>query len=301
MIEVLATTLAVILIVIVVKYCKIKRELDRFASIMNEIHGQCTNRQLDIGIQQPQVARLAIAVNDLYEDINAERATHRAAINEAHNGMANISHDLRTPLTSVLGYLKLLKDANNTEEQNIYYLDVALRKAQDLSQLVENLFELAKLESGGYAFEFQRLDAVSILAEELAASYAQMSEHDISPEVELPDVALWIVGDKNALQRIFANLLQNMVKHGREPMHIRCITQDKTVCIEFSNKADGIKNADIPKLFQRFFTADRMRSGKNTGLGLAIVKDFIEHMNGEIEVSLRGDKLTFSLSFPLVA
>ena len=112
--------------------------------------------------------------------------------------------------------------------------------------------------------------------------------------------SLWIIGDPDALHRIFANLLQNMARHGQAPMQIISGTKDGSAYFHFSNNAPVLQKKDILLIFQRFFTADRMRSGKDTGLGLAITKEFVEQMNGHIFAELEQEVLTISLSFGLI-
>lgn len=292
--------LAALLAVLLARYYMLKLELGRMASAMGEVHRSGGNRQLTIGTQQPQLARLATAVNVLYDDIDADRAANRTAMDEMRQSLTNISHDLRTPLTSILGYIKLLQGGANTPQQEISYLDIARQKAETLNQLVGGLFELARLESGGYAFRHERLDANTLLAEELAGIYTQMQEKDVLPQVHLPEAPLWVIADRDALGRVFANLLGNMARHGQAPMQVWGGTEDKMVVFRFSNKASSLSPGDIDQLFNRFFTADRMRSGKDTGLGLAIVKEFVDQMNGSISAGLKDETLTFTLLWPQV-
>lgn len=297
MLGIVTGLLAIGLIVAVARYRLLRRELGRMARAMDDIHSQHTGRQLTINTQVPQVAELATQINTLYDDVDAEQAASRAAMDEMRQSMANISHDLRTPLTSILGYLKLLQGGGNAPEQAASYLAIAQRKAQSLNQLVGGLFELARLESGGYVLQQQRLDAGAVLADELAAAYTRMMESGIEPEVSLDDKPLWIIGDKNALGRVFANLIQNMIKHGLAPMQISAQATGGTVVVRFANRVEGLDPEVVDQLFGRFFTNDRMRSGKDTGLGLAIVKALVEQMNGQVEAVLEGDMLAFVLTW----
>lgn len=297
--QILAIVFAAAFVVVLVRHILLRRELARMADAMAETHDRRDTRQLTIGTQQREVARLAVAINTLYDDVDADRAANRTAIDEVRQSMTNISHDLRTPLTSVLGYLKLLRKEGNAPEQNEHYLDVAYTKAEALNRLVGGLFELARLESGGYTFEPKRLDAAALLAEELAGAYTQLEERGLLPEVELAEGGLFIVGDGDALRRVFANLLQNMVKHGAAPMRVYGGGEDGRAVFRFSNPAPALTQADAAQLFDRFFTADRMRSGKDTGLGLAIVQEFTRQMNGTATAQLADGTLTFTVSFPL--
>ena len=296
---ILSFILIVAVAVLAVRYRLLKRELRRMTETMKEIHSLDTNRQLTIGLQQPELAALAGTVNTLYDDVAAEKAAYRTGMDEIRQSMANISHDLRTPLTSIMGYLKLMGNTANSPEQNGRYLEVAQRKSAQLHRLVNGLFELARLESGGDTFSLQRLDAAMLLGEELAGVYTQMEERGIAPAVRMPAESLWVIGDKAAFSRIFANLLQNMLKHGGEPFAVSAARETDEAVFRFSNGAPQLTEVDAKQLFKRFFTADRMRSGENTGLGLSIVKEFSEQMNGSVQAVLDQGTLTFTLRWPL--
>lgn len=296
---ILSFILIIAVAVLAVRYQLLKRELHRMTEGMKEIHSLDTNRQLTIGLQQPELAALAGTVNTLYDDVAAEKASYRTGMDEIRQSMANISHDLRTPLTSIMGYLKLMGNTENSPEQNERYLEVVQRKSAQLHRLVNGLFELARLESGGYTFSLQRLDAAMLLGEELAGVYTQLEEKGIAPAIQMPETALWVIGDKAAFSRIFANLLQNMLKHGQNPFAVSASIEKDEAVFRFSNGAPHLTEADASQLFQRFFTADRMRSGENTGLGLSIVKEFSEQMNGSVEAALENGILTFTLQWPL--
>lgn len=156
---------------------------------------------------------------------------------------------------------------------------------------------MARLEADSYGFELERLDAATVLSEELAGFYDVFTAAGQQPAIELA-APLWIIGDKSALTRVFANLLQNMAKHGAQDIRVTGGSKDGKTVLTFSNRARELFEDDARQLFQRFFTADRMRSGENTGLGLAIVKEFVEQMKGQISCRLENEILTFTLIWP---
>ena len=300
MIYFLLAIVALALAVSIARYCMMKSELTKLADAMDDNHAADTCRQLTIGVRQTQISRLASSINTLYDDIDTDRAANRMSLEELRKDMTNISHDLRTPLTSIIGYIKLMQNDSASAEKQRHYLTVVSQKAQDLNSLVSGLFELTLLESGDHLFQYRQCDANAMLTEELAGIYTQFDKQDIPPEVKLQEGPIWIIGDNDALHRIFSNLLQNMVKHGQAPMQISSCVENGCACFLFSNKAPKLQDEDIPLLFQRFFTADRMRSGNDTGLGLAIVKEFTGQLGGNISAGLQDGLLTISLSFRLV-
>lgn len=296
--QLLVVLLAAALGIVVARHLMLKRELNRLAACIEEIQIAESNRQLTVECHQPELVQLVVAINRLYDDIAAEKVDHRTAMDEIRGTMSNISHDLRTPLTSIIGYLKLLRGSQLSPEAQAH-LEVAYRKAEDLNRLVTGLFEVARLENQGYTFEHQRLDVAAALGEELAAIYTQMQARGLHLSVQLPQEPLWVIGDKTAFSRMFANLLQNMAKHGQPPMEVSATAQNKMAVLRFSNHAPGLTQEDTRQLFSRFFTADRMRSGQNTGLGLTIVKAFAEQMQGTVTAQLQNDTLTIELFLPL--
>ena len=299
MVYVLVGALTLALAAAVLYNFMMKKELSSLAAVMERDHAAGTYRQMRVGVPQRQIARVAASINRLYSDIDADRAATRSSIEEIHEGIANISHDLRTPLTSIIGYLKLIQNEETSDEKKSDYLHIAYQKEQSLNILVSGLFELSVLESGKNTVRYQRVDANATLAEELASSYVQFDKLGVSPTLQLYEAPLWVIGDSDMLHRVFANLLQNMIKHGQPPMELASGIENGAACFRFSNKAPELLEKDVPLIFKRFFTADRMRSGKGTGLGLAIVKECVEQMGGHIFAEQEQGVLTISLFFDL--
>lgn len=287
--------LSLLLVTVTAKWLLLKREIGHITETVRDIHGRQTNQRVTISSRDKNVAALANAINGLYGDIYEERGNHRHALDEMRQSMANISHDLRTPLTSIIGYVKLLQDGSNTPEKQAHYLSVVFGKADYLNRLIGDLFELARLETGIYPFEMERLNITALLQEELAGFYDVFDTGGAQPVIELPAGPLWATGDRQALSRVFSNLLQNMVKHGMHDIRITGKSDSGGITLAFSNRAEEMEQEDVERLFQRFFTTDRMRSRESAGLGLSIVKELVEQMGGTISAELTGEILTFTI------
>lgn len=292
--------LSAALAVVLVKWLLLRREVSAMARSVKSISAQNTNRQLRVATQDRQIAQLANAVNELYEDVDRICAEQMQAGDELRQNMADISHDLRTPLTSILGYLGLLAKPDNTPAQQKEYLAVATEKAEALRRMVDALFELARLEAGAYHFTLEKLDGADVLVQEIAACYGPFAETGQAPDIDLPDVPLYLLADRLALQRVFANLLQNILRHGGTNVRIAAAKSEGRAVFIFCNKAPNLVPKDIEHLFERSYTGDKTRGDKNTGLGLSITREFTRQMGGEIAAELKDGNLRITLAWPAV-
>lgn len=299
--EWIAVVAVVLLVVVAACLVSLQWELRRLTRRIRQVDPAGSNQRLTISSGNRQVTELAAAVNELYEAAYQERGRHTRAMEELRDSMANISHDLRTPLTSIIGYVKLLQKEGDLPGEAGRYLSVIAGKAESLHRLIGSLFVLARLDAGAYGFELERIDAGAILAEELAGFYPALTEGGRQPEITLAEQPLWIIADRSAVTRIFSNLLNNMIRHGGEHLKVTGGTERGKAVFAFSNDAGDLREEDVSRLFQRFFTADRTRSGENTGLGLSIVKEFAEHTNGKIECLLDDKTVTFRLEWEISA
>lgn len=300
--EILLIILLVLLLgVALLKLLMLRREFRSITGAIYRIQGQKTNERVRVSTQDKQVLALANAVNGLCDEMHDSQLEHVQAMEELRASMANISHDLRTPLTSIVGYLQLLRADGNTPEQERHYIEVALRKASNLGELINNLFTLTRLDAGAYPLQLERLDVGQLLSEELAGFYDALTDRDIQPVVDLYEGSLTVAGDRGAIARIIANLLQNMLKHGNQEIAIASKAEQKEARLLFTNRAADLRPEDVDKLFQRFYTADRTRKGgESTGLGLSIASEFAGALGGRLEAALEGEMLTITLALPLI-
>ena len=262
-------------------------------------------RQLRRLEEQDSVSRVRLeapnaAAEALLEEVNRllalrqeERAEGRARERELRRQISNISHDLRTPLTSILGYLQLLEEGGLTEEQQTEYLGVIRGRAQTLQRLITSFYDLSRLEGGEFPLEKQRVDLRAVFSELLASFYTDFTEAGFEMEVDLPADLPPVQADPGGALRIGTNLLRNALDHGAGPMSIRLWQEGGAVISSFANAAPGLEEEDVPRVFERFFTADKMRTGRNTGLGLAIVKTLGEQMGCTVAAS--GDQERFEI------
>jgi hypothetical protein len=236
-------------------------------------------------------------INALLRSDEEERASFCRREKALRQQIANVSHDLRTPLTSILGYLQLLEGEDLTPEQRREYLDIVEGRARVLQSLIASFYDLSRLEAGEYPITRERVDLRDVIGELLAAFYDEL-EGKFQVTVDLPEDLPPIWGDRAALTRVYSNLLRNALEHGEGELSISAVREEGRVVTCFTNGGATLKPEDLPHVFDRFFTSDQPRSGRNTGLGLAIVQVLARQMGGKAEASLGGDRFTVRLTWP---
>ncbi len=225
-------------------------------------------------------------VNALMELCQAERADARRREQELRRQIADVSHDLRTPLTSILGYLQLLEDEDLPPARRAEYLAVIQGRAATLQSLITSFYDLSRAEGGQWELAREPVDLARVVGDQLAAAYEQLEDAGLRVEAELPGDLPRIWGDPKAVTRVVSNLLTNVLRHGSDHLSVRLSREGERVVSRFANAAPDMPAGDAPRVFERFYTGDRTRSGQNTGLGLAIVKALCERMGAQVSAAL---------------
>ena len=235
---------------------------------------------------------LLSAVNRLLELREADEAEHRRQEHAIRQQISNISHDLRTPLTSILGYLQLLEGDSLTAEERREYLGIVRGRAKALQSLITSFYDLSRLEGGEYPLSREKVDLYHVLSELVAEFYNDFEQSGFDMTVELAPGLPAVTADPAGVLRVFTNLIRNALEHGQKRMSILLYRQEETVVSAFSNDAAGLTREDVEHVFDRFFTADKMRTGQSTGLGLAIVKALVGQMGHRVTAALDGEMFT---------
>ena len=252
------------------------------------------NKKLRISLSNKQIEKLAGIIN---EKKHLEQKTNIQIIQEKEqlkHSIANISHDLRTPLTSIQGYLTLLKDCEDKEEQE-HYFSVIQAKTDYLTELVQIFYDLSLIESDDYILGIEKIDVNRIVTDCLINKYNELKE--LSPTIKIENAPVWITGNAVACKRIIDNLVTNAIRYSNDYIEI-VIDADGIFTVK--NTTSELKNIDVNILFQKFYTVDTSRSNGNTGLGLYIVKELLNKIEGGIkEISYKNNILTVSVYFKL--
>ena len=230
---------------------------------------------------------LLTAINTLLDLREQEEGDYRRQERAIRQQITNISHDLRTPLTSILGYLQLLEGEGLTAEERREYLAIVQGRAKTLQSMIVSFYDLSRLEGGEYPLSRERVDLYHVLSELVAEFYNDFEGFDMT--VELREGLPSVTADPAGVLRVFTNLIRNAMEHGRSRMSILLYQEGDEVVSVFANDAPGLTPEDVEHVFDRFFTADKMRTGQSTGLGLAIVKALVERMGHTVSAELEGD------------
>lgn len=249
-----------------------------------------TNTLIDISSSDPYMRHLAAEINVQLRLLRKEHHRYSQGDWELKEAVTNISHDLRTPLTAINGYLGLLEQEEKSG--NIQrYLSQIQNRTEVLINLTEELFRYSIVTSS-HSLNCECMDLVRALEECLVSFYAVMKEKNIEPQIELPEEPIWMQLDPGAVSRIFSNIISNAIKYSDGDLAV-IMTADGTVV--FSNTAQNLNAVTVGRLFDRFYTVEASRN--STGLGLSIAKLLIERMGGSIEAIYSDNKLQIKITF----
>lgn len=251
-----------------------------------------TNILIDISSGDKNVRRLANTINGQLRKLRTERRRFQQGDLELKNAVTNISHDLRTPLTAICGYLELLEQEEKSEVVN-RYIGVIKDRVDILTQLSEELFRYSVIISTKDNTIREQVIINTVLEESIAAFYTVLTERNIVPEIELSEIKVIRMLDRSALSRVFSNLISNVIKYSDGDLKIVLSENGE---VTFSNMASGLDEIQVGRLFDRFYTVEAAR--KSTGLGLAISKTLVEQMNGTISATYENGRLSIHVFFP---
>ncbi|CAM2741295.1 HAMP domain-containing sensor histidine kinase [Hathewaya histolytica] len=236
-----------------------------------------------------EIEELIYAINNLFLKKEEVELEYRKIDQELKENIANISHDLRTPLTAILGYCDLLSKSNLTTESR-EYVHIINKKSKVLHQLVDDFYDFSRIISKDYPINLECINVGDLLKEVLFEYYEDFVHSTSQLDIEIPDEDIKVISDADALRRIFSNLISNMLHHGTGEYKIRLYKREKNVCISFENQVMFMDIASMERIFERSYTMNSSRSSSRSGLGLSIVKELVYRLNHDLEPSLE-DKI----------
>lgn len=270
---------------------------------LKEIQDEGSGERVMVFTDDKELMELAAQINRLLEKNAKVEADFRRLEISSGKMLSNISHDLKTPLTVIKGYLEIMRTSCEAQADaeasavsevqagpqvwvDLRMLRKAEQKASSLMELIDSFFSLAKLEAGDTDIRLSRLDVCEVCRESVLDFYEILTETDFQVEVELPEASVFVQADREALQRILSNLVSNVIRYGSEGKYLGVFlrTDEQWAYIDVVDRGKGIDSAFAQSVFDRLFTMEdsRSRSVQGNGLGLTIAKRLAEQMGGDL-------------------
>ncbi|MBE6595955.1 MAG: HAMP domain-containing histidine kinase [Ruminococcaceae bacterium] len=282
------TLLSITIAVLAVKILTLQRAAREITVAFSERLSTDTNTLIGISSRDKHMLALASGINEQLRLLRDQRRRYLHGDKELKDAVTGLSHDLRTPLTAIYGYLELLKKEEKSENVT-RYLAFIENRTEAMRQLTEELFRYSVILSTQNVTP-EAVDVGAMLEESLASFYGAFVERGIEPRITFPDARVVRVLDKGALSRILGNVLSNALKYSEGDLAIT-LTDGGT--LSFTNRAPGLDEVQVGRLFDRFFTVESARN--STGLGLAIAKTLAERIGGRISAQYEQAQLTILL------
>ena len=281
--------------IIIWKYQRQVKDICRqLAFLMKHDSNMLIHREFGLG----GIGMLSDRLNDLLELRRKEKRYYQEKETLIADTYTNLSHDIRTSLTSLDGYFQLMEACENVEEQR-RYLNIIHERIHSLNEMLEELFMFTKLKNESYRLELTSCCINRILKETVFSYYDDWVRREIQPDIQITEEQLYIDGNKQGLSRIIQNVIKNGLDHGEKKIRIVLKREQNRAVLRISNQVIASEQIDIEHVFDRFYKADAARSKTSTGLGLSIAREFVRRMNGEIGAKIEENEFIVEMSFNL--
>lgn len=281
----------IIAVILLTRLFALKKEVKKISKQLEKYNDRKTNKKIEMALFDKNMEKLGLEINKLIDLYVAENRKRIRYENEQKQAIANMSHDLRTPLTSILGYIQMAEEEDVTADERKELLSIANKRAKRLETLLKDFFELSIIESTDHHLKSEQINLRNLTIDVLISFYDRFQERNMEPTIHIPEKDVFIIADESAVTRVIENLLSNAIVHSDGNIIISLEEQGSTVKLSVRNDAYSLTDEDARLMFDRFYKADRSRSGKSTGLGLSIVKSFMEKMSGKVTGHLNEGQL----------
>lgn len=291
---VIATILAGVLFVLLLLY---RRQVQSTCRQLAFLKKHQTNLRLAAGFPFPELNELNDGINEILDRSREIERAVSSSDRQLRETITSLSHDIRTPLTSLDGYFQLLAQSESEEERRRYIAIIQGRIAS-LNGMLEELFTYAKLQNENYELSLERVDLSKCVTDALFSFYEELNRRGITPNIALCEERVWIRANGEAVRRVLQNILKNALEHGQNQLFIRLERQDGHAVFTCANDVEHAGEIDMDQVFTRFYKADSARTHTSTGLGLSIAKGLTERMGGAITAALQDGLFTIQIVFP---
>lgn len=283
--------LLIIIIFLAVKLYLLKKTAREITVSFEEVINKDTNTGIRISGRDKDMRELTDSINKQLIELRKQYLQYNLGNSELKNAITNMAHDIRTPLTAIYGYLDMIENTDDPEKKS-KYISIIRERTEIMKQLTEELFQYSMVVSDDKELELEDVFVNQVLEESISSFYPALTEKNIVPEINICSEKIYRRLNKQALSRIFANLLNNAVKYSDGDLKIKLLPTGEMV---FENTAKALSSVKTEQLFDRFFTVKT--SSNSTGLGLSIAKNLVERMNGSIAADYKDNMLKINIWF----
>lgn len=275
---------------IVIHFISVKKQLRQINKLIS------SKERINVILNDKEIEDIAQSFNIILQEQKQLEIDIKNREEKLKQSISDISHDLRTPLTAIRGYITLLE--NCTEEEREIYMSILSKKSEELNNLLNNFYELSIFDNDSYEIHMKSIDIVEVIMETVISNYALIKNKEIEIDNRLPSKSIEVQGEEIVCARIIQNLLSNAIKYSTGYVSIELEEFDKYAIFTIRNSVLDLTQDDLKYLFDRFYTVDKSRNRSGSGLGLFIVKVLLDKIDGEVyEVSLNDDILSISILF----
>ncbi len=269
------------------------------AEALSDIQAGNGNRKI-LAPRNDLTAELSYKLNEIVYCYEQQIYKLKAEDEATRQLMTSLSHDIRTPLTTLIGYLDAVHKGIAGPEEHGNYIETARLKAHSLKEYIDLLFDWFKLNSNEFTLSSEKIQLTELTRNILINWIPVFEENQIQYDIDIPENPVFIHADPDGYERIINNLIQNVIKHSHaSKITIEISKKESNIIIQIEDNGIGIDPADLPYIFERLYKCDKGRSDKGSGLGLSIARQLTEKMNGWIDVTSKSDHYTaFIIYFP---
>lgn len=290
---IVATVVALIVSGVLAAYRQqVKKTYHRLAFL--KVHK--TNMRLTSDLPFSELNNLIDNINDVLDLSRDIQRVSQQSEDGLKETITNLSHDIRTPLTSMDGYFQLLVQSDSEEERQ-HYIAVIQNRITSLKDMLEELFTYTKLQNESYELAVESLDFGKCVFDTVFSFYDEFQKKDIEPKIDFCEGHLFIAGNHEAIRRALQNIIKNALEHGQKKIVFELQQNNDQVIFRCLNDVENPDEIDMAQVFSRFYKADSARSNTSTGLGLSIAKGLIEKMGGTIQADLNANIFAIEIGF----
>lgn len=285
-------------VAVLIAFIQYRKQIRKNCNQLHVMQKHSSNQRLTSELPYKEVNELVMRVNDICNRYQEESIMIERNENNLKEAIANLSHDIRTPLTSLDGYVQLLVMSDSQDDKD-HYMKIIQNRISSLKELLEELFTYTKMQDQNYDLSMVPMDGRQCVCETVLSFYEDFETRGLEPEVSFCEENLPIMGNEVALRRVVQNLVKNALEHGTNRLGLKLERAGTKLHFSCYNDKKDTEIIEVDKIFTRFYKGDKARTSTSTGLGLAIAKGLVDRLNGDISASIDDGLFTIEFWIPL--